>query len=336
MIKKTERISEDRTGQRREPAGEPSRLFEERKAGREKPVDLLFGTDWWTDCDDVAALDILLKAHQNGLIALRAIGVSSVMRYSAPSVKAVCERHGLGGVPIGLDTGAGRRGVFCLYQKKLAASCETGIKNADCPEAYKLYRRALASLEGKAVIVDVGFPQIVMQLLRSGPDEVSGLDGTRLVETKVSGIVLMGGRWDKKAGMEYNFCAYRQSREAAAYLCAHSPVPLTFLGYEVGKTVVTGGKAAAGLTGLAYQAHRSPRGRPSWDPMTALFAVVGDAGKAGYQRIRGTAAVDPKTGKNSFAPHADGKHAYLVKTKEDRFYQQQINAILLQPEQAGS
>ncbi|MBQ6421904.1 MAG: hypothetical protein IJK02_12600 [Clostridia bacterium] len=163
----------------------------------------------------MAALDILLKAHTCGLISLMAVGVSSVMRYSAPSVRAVCEQHGLGDIPIGLDTNARRKGLFCLYQKKLAAFCKTGFTNADCPEAYKLYRRALASVPEKAVIVDVGFPQIIMELLRSGPDEYSDLGGTQLVESKVSEVVIMGGRWDKKAGMEYNFCAYRLCREAA-------------------------------------------------------------------------------------------------------------------------
>ncbi|MBQ9507609.1 MAG: hypothetical protein IJR51_10675 [Clostridia bacterium] len=220
-------------------------FFDELKENREKPTDLIFGTDWWTDCDDVAALSILLKAHNCGLINLKAIGVSSVMRYTAPSVRAVCDAQGLGDIPIGLDTSAVRRGILCLYQKKLASFCKTGFTNADCPEAYKLYRKAL-----------------------------------------------------------------------------------TFLGYEVGKTVITGGREAPGLVGAAYEAHRSPRGRPSWDPMTALFAVTGDAAKAGYRRVFGRASVDPKTGRNSFEAFAGGPHSYLVKEKEDRFYQDRLNEIL--------
>lgn len=54
-------------------------VFDELKATREKPIDVIFGTDWWSDCDDVAALDIILKAHGSGLIDLKAIGVNSVM-----------------------------------------------------------------------------------------------------------------------------------------------------------------------------------------------------------------------------------------------------------------
>ena len=302
-------------------------VFEELKSERKIPVDLLFGTDWWTDCDDVAALDILLKAHRQGLVSLKAIGLSSVMRYSAPSIKAVCEQHGLGDIPIGLTRDAERRGLFCMYQKKLAAYCTSGFSGADCPEASRLYRGALSSLPGKAVIVDVGFPQILMRLLASGPDEYSDLDGKRLTEEKVSEIVIMGGRWDRSPGSEYNFRVYRQNRVSAAYVCEHSPVPLTFLGYEVGKSVVTGGKRVPGLTGTAYAAHLSPRGRPSWDPMTALLAVIGDAEKAGYRRIRGRATVDPRTGKNSFEAFEGGTHSYLVKEKDDLFYKKQIDEI---------
>jgi hypothetical protein len=306
-------------------------LFEEIKAGREKPIPLLFGTDWWTDCDDVAALDLLLKAHRYGLIKLKAIGVNSVMPYSAPSVKALCEQYGLGGIPIGLDRRAERKGLFCLYQKKLAAHCRTGFSNADCPDAYKLYRSALASLTEKAVIVDVGFPQILMELLQSQPDDCSDLNGSALVKAKVSEIILMGGRWDKPVGREYNFFAYGLNRKAAAYICAHCPVPLTFLGYEVGKDVVTGGKTVPGLVGVAYAAHGSGNGRPSWDPMTALFAIIGDAEQAGYQKIRGNAAVSSGSGANRFVPDADGSHAYLVRERENRFYQEQIEELLRMP-----
>ena len=69
----------------------------------------------------------------------------------------------------------------------------------------------------------------------------------QLVKDKVSEVVLMGGRWDKTTGREYNFFAYKLNREAAAFICEHCPVPVTFLGYEVGKDVVTGGKEVPGL-----------------------------------------------------------------------------------------
>ena len=144
-------------------------------------------------------------------------------------------------------------------------------------------------------------------------------------------MVIMGGRWDKNAGKEYNFTAYSLNREAAAYLCEYCPVPLTFLGYETGKDIITGGKNVPGLTGTAYAAHLSPKGRPSWDPMTVLYAVIGDAEQAGYRKIRGRASVNAQNGKNRFIPEANGSHSYLVKKRDDRVFKNRIDEILMMP-----
>ena len=84
-----------------------------------------------------------------------------------------------------------------------------------------------------------------------------------------------------------------------------------------------------GLTGVAYTSHLSRRGRPSWDPMTALFSVIGDAETAGYRRVYGEATVSPRTGANRFEVCEGGRHAYLVKEKEDSFYKHQIDEILM-------
>lgn len=304
-------------------------IFEEIKVQRNKPINIIFGTDWWSDCDDVAALDIMLKAHKYKLIDLKAIGVNSVMKYSAPSIKSMCEQYDLCGIPIGLVTSAKRKGLLCMYQKKLASFCKSDFSNADCPEAYKLYRKTLASLQEKAVIVDVGFPTLIAELLKSPPDEYSDLSGKELVKNKVSEIIIMGGRWDKQTAKEYNFCAYKVNRTAANYICENCPIPLTFSGYEVGKDIISGGKNAGGLTRVAYTAHLSKKGRPSWDPMTAIFTIIGDARKAGYKKIRGKARVNPKNGKNSFERSKNGNHFYLVKEKDDKFYKEQINEILI-------
>ena len=41
-------------------------LFDIIKSAGRAPVNILHGTDWWTDCDDVAALRLLLRAHRVG------------------------------------------------------------------------------------------------------------------------------------------------------------------------------------------------------------------------------------------------------------------------------
>ena len=290
-------------------------------------LNILHGTDWWTDCDDIAALRVLCRAHKAGKINLLCVGIDSVMEYSAPSVSAFCQNEGVN-VPIGVDRSAVREGKNCRYQKLLACYPHTVNSNCECEDAWRLYRKTLASLDGRADITEVGFPQIIMQLLQSGPDEFSPLTGQELVKQKVGRIWLMAGKWDVSPGREYNLSAYPLCAEAGHYLCNHSPVPLIFLGFEVGYGVITGNTVPDGdLLKEAFRAHGSPNGRHSWDPMLVTAAVTQDFEAAGYSAVYGTAHVDPATGDNTFTP-GPGTHCYLVKTQPDSFYADTINAIL--------
>lgn len=290
-------------------------------------IQILHGTDWWTDCDDAAALRILCRAHRAGKIRLLCVGINSVMEYSAPSVSAFCENEGVF-VPIGVDRSAVRDGRGCSYQRGLAAHPHTVRSNDDCADAWRLYRKTLASLSGKAEITEVGFPQIIMQLMQSGPDEDSPLTGLELVREKVDRIWLMAGRWDRPRGREYNLTAYPECAAAGHYICENSPVPLVFLGFEVGWGVMTGGDLPAGdLLREVFVAHGSADGNHSWDPMLVTAAVTQDLAAAGYTAVPGTARVDPETGENDFTPCEGGNHCYLVKTKPDGFYADRINSV---------
>lgn len=302
--------------------------FEELLKTRKKPVCLIHGTDWWTDCDDVAALRLLLRAHKAGLIRLLGIGINSVMEHSAPSVSAFCEYEGLS-VPIGVDRAAVRPGKGCKYQKLLASYPHPVRSNDECEEAWVLYRRLLAETDGKADILDVGFPQIIMELLKSGPDAYSPLTGVELVRQKVDRIWLMAGKWDDEKGKEYNFSAYPLCAEAGAYICRNCPAPITFLGFEVGANVICGGKTAEDdLLHLAFAAHGSANGRCAWDPLTALLAITGDETTAGYDTVAGFAHVDPVSGENSFTADPNGPHRFVVPRYAELWYANRLDDLL--------
>ena len=303
-------------------------LFDKLAADRPTPVNLIHGTDWWTDCDDIAALRLLLNAHRAGAIRLLGIGVNSVMEYSAPSVSAFCEYSGVT-VPIGVDKSAARDGKGCRYQRLLAGYPHSVNSNDDCPDAWRLYRRLLAELDGKADIIDVGFPQIIMQLLQSGPDGLSPLTGTELVREKVNRVWLMAGKWDEPGGKEYNLSAYPVCSVAGDYLCRHCPVPITFVGFEVGTDVITGGSVPEeDPLKQAFVAQGSGNGRCSWDPLTVLTAIIQDEKAAGYDVVQGYAWVDPVTGKNDFAPDPDGPHRYVKEIHPGEWYAERINGLL--------
>ncbi len=303
-------------------------VFDKIKKTRTEPVNLIHGTDWWTDCDDVAALRLLLRAHRAGIIRLLGIGINSVMEYSAPSVSAFCEYDGVT-VPIGVDKTALRDGKGCRYQELLAGYPHPVHSNEDCPEGWRLYRRLLAELDGKADITEVGFPQIIMQLLQSGPDEFSPLSGRELVKEKVNRLWLMAGKWDVSDGKEYNLSAYPVCSEAGDYLCRFSPVPITFIGHEVGTDVITGENVPEDdPLRRAFVTHGSKDGRCSWDPLTVLTAIINDEVQAGYGVVQGFARVDPATGGNNFMPDPDGPHRYVTQIHPGKWYADRINALL--------
>jgi len=290
---------------------------------------ILFGTDWWTDCDDAVALRLLARAHKAGQIRIEGIGINACMDVSAPSLEGFLRLEGVCDVPIGLDQKAIDFGGNPPYQKRLAAHAKKYPRNADALDAVTLYRTVLAKSPKPVEIIEVGFLQVIADVLESGPDAVSEKNGLELVREKVSHIWVMAGKWDENPGKENNFCRNARAVSGAARFLAQCPVPVTFLGWEVGRGVLTGGQLRQ--EDFLYQVlcdHGSHHGRHSWDPMLTLLALAGDAKTAGYRTVRGFARVDARTGENYFAPDAAGPHAYVVKEKPDDWYQKQINALI--------
>jgi hypothetical protein len=142
----------------------------------------------------------------------------------------------------------------------------------------------------------------------------------------------MAGKWDEAGGREYNFYKNEMTRAAGMELCANWPTPVTFLGYEIGETVITGGDLPEGdLLKQVLRDHGSVNGRCSWDPMLINLAVIGDPEAAGYNTVYGRASVDPSDGSNTFAAAPDGQHRYVIKKYDDSFYAEAINSQLVLP-----
>lgn len=295
------------------------------------PRAVLVGTDWWTDCDDVAALRVLVWAEKQRMIDVLAIGINACMEYSVMSLDAFLQEEGRLGVTIGIDHEATDFGGNPPYQKNMAARSQSSRTNADCEDAVRVYRRSLAHAEDKMDVIEIGYPQVLANLLRSPEDDISPLAGLELVSGKVNKLWMMAGNWgDQGSGVENNFARNLRSRVAGAYLCEHWPTPITFLGWEVADSIRTGGTLTSSddMVAQAMRDHGSSEGRSSWDPMLVLLACLGDETEAGYRTVTGTASVDKQTGRNSFEVHPRGKHRYVIKTKLDDDYKEAINNIL--------
>ena len=289
----------------------------------------ILGTDWWTDCDDAVALRLLARAVRAGEAELAGVVINACMEYSVASLTGFLHSEGLDGIPVGIDTEATDFGGSPPYQKRLAETLCPTLTNAHAEDAVRLYRRILAEAAEPLEILEIGYLQAVAALLKSGGDGISPKTGRELVAEKVSRFWVMAGRWDADGERENNFCRNPRARLAGSEFCALCPVPVTFLGFEVGYGVLSGEELQPDdILHRVLCDHGSAGGRHSWDPMLILLALIGDETKAGYTTVTGRAAVDPADGANHFAVSPDGPHRFVVKAREDAFYASAINRRL--------
>ena len=291
----------------------------------------ILGTDFFSDCDDAVALRVLTRAVKAKKAELLGIGINACTEHSAASVLGFLAADGLFGIPVGIDRGAvGYEGEDkCTYQKRLARDFAPEVTNADAEDAVALYRRLLARATEKVEIIEIGFLGILSELLKSVPDGISKKSGAALVREKVSKIWVMGGKWDENGGREHNFALNASTRSAAADFTELCPVPVTFLGFEVGIGVITGRNLNTG--DHLYRVMKdwgAEDGRHSWDPMLVLLALTGDEREAGYAVKTGTARVDRESGESFFQENPHGMHKFVVKLHENVCYEEKIQKII--------
>ena len=291
---------------------------------------LILGTDWWTDCDDAVALRLIARAVKADKIQLLGVGINACMECSVASLKSFFISEGLENVPIGIDINATDFGGNPPYQRRLADRLSQSVTNADAEDAVRLYRKILAADDdGKIEIVEIGYLQVIAALLVSQGDDISPKTGLELVSEKVSKFWVMAGKWDADGEKENNFCRNFRSRVAGNVFCKLCPVPITFLGWEIGYGVLSGGNL--NKDDILYQVlkdHGSSNGRHSWDPMLVLMALCGDEEDAGYKTVLGTASVDAETGANYFVKSSEGRHRFVIKKHENSYYEKKINSLI--------
>ena len=289
---------------------------------------VILGTDWFSDCDDALAIRLLANFHRTGRIRLLGVCINACLPESAASLDAFLRYSGVI-VPIALDRSATNFEGHGSYQHNLMNLPSVISTNDQAEEPIAFYRRLLAEAEAPVEIMEIGFPQVLAALLTSSADAFSPLPGRELVRRKVSQLWIMAGKWDEDGGREHNFCNARVASEAAAHLCRDWPTPITFLGFEVGVSVISGRNIPEDdpLHQVLID-HGSPGGRCSWDPMLILLGVDGDPRHAGYRCVQGWAEVNASDGANRFCPNSTGMHRYVVKMRPDAFYADEIDRFL--------
>ncbi len=254
----------------------PARAAEPASASH--PVKIIFDTDMGNDVDDIFALAILHDAQDKGLCELLAVTLTTPDPLSAPYTRFLNRLCGRPDIPVGVNPASPK---VWSEKKRFLKFIETvpgaGLA-ASHPPALQVLRRALAAApDASVVIIQVGSFTNLADLLRSGPDEFSPLDGRALAAKKVRWLSLMAGDFGNPEHAEFNV---KIDAPSARLVAEQWPTPRVWSGFEVGIAVrlpaeVISDKLPPGnIARESYQRYQPvPHERPCWDLTSAFFAV---------------------------------------------------------------
>lgn len=249
-----------------------------------KPIKIIFDTDMGPDYDDVGAMALLHAFADQGKVDILATiastnyeGVGGVLDV----LNTYFERPDL---PIGIPTGE------AIAQKDWQHWTDTLLtnyphslrRNAEAPDAVKLYREILSAQPDESVtLVTVGFLTNISNLLQSRADEYSRLSGIELVQKKVVKLISMAGKFPE--GSEFNV---NQDPQASQLVVSQWPDTIIYSGFEIGEKVHSGiplisnmkivNSPVKDVFALAIpMSKQDENGRMSWDQTAVWVAAMG-------------------------------------------------------------
>ncbi|KAA5547568.1 nucleoside hydrolase [Adhaeribacter rhizoryzae] len=290
-----------------------------KEVNKPKPLPIILDTDIAPDFDDAGAMAVLHALADKG--EAKILATISCNRYAgcAPLLEVINNYYNKPNIPIGAVKNEGADfGDKNKWNEVVVANFPHQLKTTDdAPDAVEVYRSILAKQPNKsAIIVTVGFLTNLKNLLQSGPDKYSKLDGAALVAKKVKKLVVMGGAFPQ--GKEFNI---HIDAPSSKYTFAHWPTPVLFSGVEIGNKILTGNRLVQ--LGAAnnpvrqsydyclktYQGQTHPNGRMSWDQTAVLAAVRGP--EPYWDVVTGQIKIN-EDGTNEWIDGGNKQHSYLV------------------------
>ncbi len=307
----------------------PIAMFGQKNSTKKDVPNVIFDCDMGNDVDDIVALDLLLKYHDEGRIRL--IGV--VSNRDAESSIAYCDLYntwcGHPEIPLGIVvSGANPVKEEDSYSWKTWTMEKNGRRifrtthrdHRLLPNAVDVYRKLLArSKDQSVIVVSTGFCSNIARLMDTSGDDVSPLDGMSLIRKKVRWISQMGGDFQRKDCAEFNIM---NDIPAAKKMFENTPVPLYVTDFLLGERVLYPASSVEKdflwtnhPFAEAYKVYLPmPYDRPSWDPICALHALEPDSDMFSLSE-RGTVKVTPE-GYTHFTKDENGLVQYLICTDE--------------------
>lgn len=293
-------------------------------------VPIIFDTDMESDVDDVGALAMAHALADKGEANFLGVMVCAKNNWSTLCADRINTYFKRGNLPLGQLKGPGVN-RSSKYAQQVAEEFPGPLASAsNAPDAVKAYRAILAARPDKSVVIlTVGYLTNLRDLLASGADEHSSLDGRALVQKKVKIWVCMGGQF--LSGYEANI---RWDATASIVAIRDWPTDIIFAGWEAG-LMDTGGKIldlpTSSPVRRAYQLFgRIPH--KSWDQVATLYAVRGlDNGPSAHHwklsdpgRI-----VISSDGSNTWQNDPNGRHRYLIQQSTNSVIAQEMDALMM-------
>lgn len=286
-------------------------------AQKQKAKSVIFDSDMGPDYDDVGAIAMLHAFADSGYINILATMASTKYEGVAGVFDVLNTYFNRSHLPIGVP----RKNGLDMRDRQhwsdtLLANYPHRIKNnREAMEATELYRKLLSGQPDKSVtIITVGFFTNLANLLQSGADRYSNLNGRELVQKKVKALISMAGRFP--SGKEFNV-----EKDAAASQVVFSqwPTQVVLSGFEIGMKIKVGlpliknDKIVRSPVKDVFRisipkAKEDSAGRMSWDETAVLIAAKGY--EPYYTLKKGRMMVAPD-GSNTWQ-NEDGPHAYLI------------------------
>lgn len=247
--------------------------------GTKEAKQIIFDTDIGMDCDDAAALGILLNAHKRGECEILAITASTGRDGATATVNAICDYYGVNDIPMGRM----KRMLRCDGVNNYARAVMEKYGTEDVEtDAVPLLRKTLAEAAGKVSVIAVGPLSNLEELLKSKADEFSPLCGAELVKEKVDKLYVMIGSFPQNFGgkrfREWNLL---QDVPAARYVIENWGTEKIYLPHEIGAAVFTEMGKNENPVWYSMKNFAIANGadisngyrRESWDPVTCMIAL---------------------------------------------------------------
>lgn len=288
---------------------------------------IILDVDICSSTDDLFAMEMLYRYADQGRCRFLGIVVDREGEGHAAFADVMNTYFGYPNLPIGqVRNGIKDAKIWtdyrCVAELKDAngqAMFRRTITNyAELPDGYRLYRRLLAEQPDKSVcIISIGFLTCLAQLLESGADEYSVLNGVDLVRQKVKCIYIMGGAFSQISESEYNF---GQGIEFSLTFFRLWPkdVDMMFSPGEIGDPVYYHPEQVISdiswtdchpIKQVYLMDDYDDPGQRMWDPLTVIQAIEGDAGFLLSER--GTVSIN-KNAVMTFIPSASGNCRYQL------------------------